>query len=452
MSTMKANSLWPARISWPGGQRGASPTLAPLSYVRGEPRFTIAPLSLSLDQLLFLITAALLSIGLIMVQSAEARIRDLPTNDNWLLRALLTKNLIHAGIALAAMTLIWRLDYRRLLGKTLVRSPALYLVALTVLLLGLTLTTPLGKEILGAKRWFALGPIGFQPSELAKLGMVSFVAAYAVHRSDRITSLLQGYLPILAVLGLVVALIIKEDFGTAVLVVGIGLIMLLMAGCRWWHVAMLLPPAAFGAYHMLFHSAFRHARLMAFMHPDLDPKGAGYHPMQSLLTIMHGGTWGVGLGNGVQKMGFLPEASSDFIFAVVCEELGLFGAIIVLALFAMFVLAGWRVAWRCESLFGKMLAFGITATIGLQAAINIAVVVVVVPTKGIALPLISSGGTGWIMMAVAIGVLMSIERVNRLEAFEASQHPTTHPGEDAYGFPVELATKTEPETQKADPV
>src|SRR5262249_4737885 len=133
------------------------------------------------------------------------------------------------------------------------------------------------------------------------------------------------------------------------------------------------------------------------------------------------GFWGRGLGNGIQKMGYLPEDNTDFIFAVVCEELGFIGALMVVVLFAGFVMVGWRVMSRCENLFGKMVAFGITAIIGLQAAINIAVVTASMPTKGIALPLISSGGTGWIMNAAAIGVLMSIERVNRREA-EARRH------------------------------
>jgi cell division protein FtsW len=199
---------------------------------------------------------------------------------------------------------------------------------------------------------------------------------------------------------------------------------------------MLVPPAAFGAYVLLWHSPFRRARLLAFLNPTADPAGAGYHPMQSLLTIISGGFWGRGLGNGIQKMGYLPEDNTDFIFAVICEELGFIGAAMVVGLFLAFVVIGWRIASRCQHQFGKMLAFGITAMIGLQAAINIAVVTVTMPTKGIALPLISSGGTGWIMNAAMIGVLMSIERINRREAWEQErQGRGAAPG---MGFPVQV--------------
>jgi cell division protein FtsW len=155
-----------------------------------------------------------------------------------------------------------------------------------------------------------------------------------------------------------------------------------------------------------------------------------------LLTIASGGFWGLGLGNGIQKMGYLPEDNTDFIFAVICEELGFFGAMMVIGLFLAFVVIGWRIATRCQHQFGKMVAFGITAMIGLQAAFNIAVVTVTVPTKGIALPLISSGGTGWIMNAIAIGVLMSIERVNRREI--AMKQMGERPAEPALGFPVQV--------------
>jgi len=211
------------------------------------------------------------------------------------------------------------------------------------------------------------------------------------------------------------------------------LAMVLMAGCRWWHVGLLMPGAGLVVYQML-HTPWRRARLLAFLDPWADPKGAGYHIIQSLLTIVSGGIPGRGLGNGIQKMGYLPEDNTDFIFAVVCEELGFVGALMVIGLFAGFVVVGWRVMCRCQNLFGKMVAFGITAIIGLQAAINIAVVTASMPTKGIALPLISSGGTGWIMNAVAIGVLMSIERMNRREAAGLrSSSPAS-----GQGFPVQM--------------
>jgi cell division protein FtsW len=445
----KSKSQWPTRVAWPreagSPSLGAVPALVTAYPVRaylGRSRFVLAPLSLTLDQLLFLITAALLCIGLVMVQSADSRIRGVVGGEtgNWLTAAFNTKNAIHAGIAMVALTLLWRWDYRKLLGSgrgrfPLLMSPSTWLIVLTIGMLVAVLVTPLGREINGARRWLALGPIGFQPSELAKLSLVLFVSAYAVHRQAKVRSFFWGFLPLIVIFGIAAGLVVKEDFGTTVLIAAVVLVMILMAGCRWWHVGLLIPPAAVVIRHML-NTPFRRARLLAFLDPFADMKGAGYHPAESLLTIASGGFWGLGLGQGIQKMGYLPEDNTDFIFAVICEELGFFGALIVVALFLLFVIIGWRIASRCQNQFGKMVAFGITAMIGLQAAINIAVVTVTMPTKGIALPFISSGGTGWIMNAVAVGVLMSIERINRREI--EARMMGDRDAEPALGFPVQV--------------
>lgn len=432
----KGQSIWPARVSWPRRAEGAEVlpalvTAMPARSYLGRSRFVISPLSLSLDQFLFLITAALLCLGLVMVQSADARVRAV--TDNWLMQAFSNKNAIHASIALLVLTAIWRMDYRVLLGRSLLTSPSVWLIGLTFVFLVAVLVTPLGKEINGARRWLALGPVGFQPSELAKLSLVLFVSAYAVHRADRIRSFVWGFVPLIIVFGLVAGLVVKEDFGTTVLIAAVIMVLILMAGCRVWHLALLLPPVVVVVYHML-NTPWRRARLLAFRDPWADSQGAGYHVVQSLLTIASGEFWGRGLGNGIQKMGYLPEDNTDFIFAVICEELGFPGALMVIGLFLAFTLIGWRIASRCSNLYGKMVAFGITAIIGLQAAINLAVVTASMPTKGIALPLISSGGTGWIMNAAAIGVLMSIERVNRREA----ESRVIGPAEPGRGFPVEV--------------
>jgi cell division protein FtsW len=455
--TSKGPTVLPQRVPLPRGAASrvaAVPALvaggrvgAVRPYV-GRSRFVLTPLSLSLDQLLFLITAALLCFGLLMVQSADSRVRGV--HDNWFTQSFNNKNAIHAVIALLAMTAMWRFDYRKLMGKPrnrfgLLLSPAMWLVALTVGFLLAVLVTPLGKEINGARRWFGFGPLGFQPSELAKLSLVLFVAAYATHRAAQVRSFFLGFVPLMGVFGVCAALVVKEDFGTTVLVSAVALTMVLMAGCRVWHVGLLMPGAAVVIWHML-NTPFRRARLLAFLDPESDSQGAGFHVIQSLLTIASGAPWGKGLGNGIQKMGYLPEDNTDFIFAVVCEELGLVGAVMVIGLFAAFVVVGWRVMSRCNNLFGKMVAFGITAMIGLQAAINVAVVTASMPTKGIALPLISSGGTGWIMNAVAIGVLMSIERINRLERAAARGTSAAHSGQ---GFPVQLS---EPKSVAAIPV
>jgi cell division protein FtsW len=288
-----------------------------------------------------------------------------------------------------------------------------------VICLALVLTR-LGTDINGAKRWLMLRvgshALSFEPSELAKWSLVLFISVYAVHRGQQIRSFWKGFVPLMAIVGATSALILKEDFGTAALVAGISVLLMLMAGCRWWHIAMLLPPALVVLYFAVWHVPYRRERLLIFMHPHMDPKGAGYNPIQSLLSFASGGFWGRGLGDGIQKMGYLPEDNTDFIFSLIAEELGFFGCMMVILLYLSLLFSGWQVARRSQDLFGKLLAFGCTAMIGLQAAMNIAVVTVTVPTKGIALPLISSGGTGWILTAGAIGLVMSVERVNRLEA------------------------------------
>jgi cell division protein FtsW len=255
--------------------------------------------------------------------------------------------------------------------------------------------------------------IGFEPSELAKWVLIVFIAAYAAHQSHQIRSFWRGFVPLIGVVGLTAALILKEDFGTAALMVGIAGMMMLMAGCRWWHLAILIPPALAVGYFAVWHVPYRRERFLIFLHPHMDPQGAGYNPIQSLLSFSSGGFWGKGLGNGVQKMGYLPEDSTDFIFSLIAEELGFMCCLLVISLYVTLVMVGWRIVHQADNMFTKLVAFGTTATIGLQAAMNVAVVTVTVPTKGIALPMISAGGTGWILTAGAVGLLMNVDRANR---------------------------------------
>ncbi len=261
----RATTLMPRRLEWPRAESparttanstiGVVPTLVSASSApprvrpfRGRSRFVVSPLSLSLDQMLFLITAALLCFGLIMVQSADSRINP-NSQENWLPAAFSSKNMLHAAIALLVMTILWRMDYRMFLGRpprrdsngvmAMLASPSTWMVVLTVGFLAAVMVTPFGKEINGARRWFGLGPFGFQPSELAKLSLVLFVAAYATHRAGQIRSFFKGFVPLLMVFGLCAALVMKGDFGTTVLIAAVIITMFLMAGCRGWHVAML---------------------------------------------------------------------------------------------------------------------------------------------------------------------------------------------------------------------
>ena len=408
---------WPNRINWPLTARSnaapSSPRCGP-----GPGGFSVAlrPVTLTLDQILGLVCLSLLGIGLVMVHSANARISDF--SRHWFIHFFISSAALHMLLAVLAMCLVWRFDYRRLIGRSLPLSAVTFLLIAALLLLALVLTH-LGTSINGARRWLLLRTgshaISFEPSELAKWSLVLFISAYAMHREDKIRDFLRGFLPLTAIIGITCILILKEDFGTAALIAGVSAILMLMAGCRWWHLAILVPGVLVLGYFAVWHIPYRRERLLIFLHPHLDPRGAGYNPIQSLLSFSSGGFWGRGLGNGIQKLGYLPEANTDFIFSLIAEELGFFGCMVVVSLYLILTICGWRIVCRARDLFGKMAGFGCTAMISLQAAMNIAVATVSVPTKGIALPLISSGGTSWILTAAAIGLLMSIERTTRME-------------------------------------
>ncbi|MDA8377146.1 MAG: putative peptidoglycan glycosyltransferase FtsW [Planctomycetia bacterium] len=431
---------WPTRIAWAKPRSRAISGSLPDAGAAPKRCFSVAlsPISLTLDQLMLIATMALLGFGLLMTQSANARIGRFI--HDWPLRLVMNVEAIHAVLAIALLAFLWRLDYRRLLGNSLIRSVPTVLMAASMVFLALVLTR-LGTDINGAKRWLLLRigshALSFEPSELAKWSLVLFISSYAVHRGEQIRSFWKGFVPLMMVVGATSALILKEDFGTAALVAGIAALLMLMAGCRWWHLAILVPPVLVVLYFAVWHVPYRRERLLIFMHPHMDPKGAGYNPIQSLLSFASGGFWGRGLGNGIQKMGYLPEDNTDFIFSLIAEELGFFGCIVVILLYLTLVFSGWQVMHRSQDMFGKLLAFGCTAVIALQAAMNIAVVTVTVPTKGIALPLISSGGTGWILTAGAIGLVMSVERINRLKYAENNARPPSIAGTS---LPMRLET------------
>jgi len=232
-------------------------------------------------------------------------------------------------------------------------------------------------------------------------------------------SLWRGFAPPMRFGGVACALIATEDLGTAVLIGMVAVIVLLAGGAKLWHTALLAPPAAVAVGAALLSSPYRVDRLRAFLDPYQDAQGIGYHMIQSMAAVAGGGLAGRGLGNGVQKFGYLPEDTTDFIFAIICEELGLIGAVVVVCLYAGLLLCGLAIIRRAPDSFSRLLGLGILATIGLQALINMAVVTGLAPTKGIALPLLSSGGTGWALTAFCVGLLVSMDRANAAQVSEA---------------------------------
>ncbi len=269
-----------------------------------------------------------------------------------------------------------------------------------------------GEQRNQAKRWMDIMPgpmyVSFQPSELAKWVMIMFTAAYLDLFADSITDFKRRFLPICAVAALIAALIIIEDFGTAAFIALLTFLLLWIGGALWWHLLTPLALVIPGFIAAVVTSPTRINRIRNFFSSDMIP----YQALQSLKAVSTGGLMGAGLGRGIFKYGHLPEDTTDFIFAVISEELGFIGAMWVLLLFVAFVILGIRVVMRCPDRFGKLLGAGIVLAIGIQAAINIGVVTVVLPTKGIPLPFISAGGTSLLLTAAATGLLLSIARQN----------------------------------------
>lgn len=364
------------------------------------------------------VTAALLAVGLVMVASAGARL-DGPIVELRFWKTAFGRQLAYAILGFVAMLLAARGGHTWFAWRAGRRlQPAMILYVLTLACLAAALLPGLGVARKGAQRWLQIGPesIGlmFQPSELAKPVLVLLLAALLAGRAAALRSFVRGLLPACAALGACVALVGIEDFGTAALLAAVGAMMLIVAGARWRHVAPIGVAGAGAMAYLVWREPYRVARLTTFLDIWADPRGDGYHPVQSLVTIASGGFGGRGLGAGVQKYGYLPEARSDFVFSVICEETGMVGALLVMGLFAALIWLGWQVVRQHEAAYPRLLAFGMTFLLGLQAVMNVAVVTVVAPTKGISLPLVSAGGSGVMFLGLAVGLLVSVAREGEL--------------------------------------
>jgi len=359
---------------------------------------------------LILLAISLLLIGVVMVTSAGLAVGEESAAGITLRDVLLGRPAMFAALAVVLMLVAWRLPVSWLYTAKGAASPVPWIVLGSILLLVLVHVPPFGVEINGARRWVRFGPLGFQPSELAKWGLLIVIAWHATRRAGSMGRLGSGFLAPMALVALICALIATEDLGTAVLIAMVGVLMVLAAGAKLRHVTLLIPFGAAGFAAAVLTSPYRIDRLRAFLDPYQDPQGIGYHVLQSMAAVSGGGLAGRGLGNGLQKFGYLPEDTTDFIFAIISEELGLVGAAVVICLYATLLLCGFSIVRRAEHPFQRLLGLGILLTIGLQALINLAVVTGLAPTKGIALPLVSAGGTGWCLTAFCLGLLASIDR------------------------------------------
>jgi cell division protein FtsW len=354
------------------------------------------------DPWLILAVAALVGLGLVMVFNVsyfhgQERFGDA--------LVFVRKQLLGIGLGVVALGLAARIPaevYRRL---------AYPLLAIALVTLVLVLVPGIGAVRGGARRWMVVGPLSLQPTEFAKIALVLYLAHSLTRKGERVESFKIGVLPHALVVGLMAGLAVLEpDFGTLVLAAGLLVAMLYVGGVRLVHLGVVALAAVPALGLIAVQKPHVLERIFGFLNPDVDPLGVNFQLQQSFIAFGSGGLWGVGLGESRQKMFYLPEAHTDFIFSVVGEELGLLGALLVLALFTVVAVRGFRIALRHPDPFASLLAFGVTLSIVLQVAVNVGVVLGVLPTKGLALPFLSYGGSAMIAALAQIGILLALAR------------------------------------------
>ena len=358
------------------------------------------------DKWLFLATLALICASVVMVYSASALVALERFQQPYL---FVTRQLIWAAAGIAVLSIVMRIDYRTYRNDKLiwllVGGVALMLVAVLF-----------SRPINGTRRWFGIGGFGVQPSELAKVAAILFTAMILERRRHRINELGYSLLPIALIVGGIVALILLEpDFGTSVSLMAVIAVMVFVAGISYRYLIGAVLLALPALYVILMQADYRRRRLLIFMDPWSDPLGDGFQIIQSLIAVGTGGVFGKGLMNGVQKLFYLPEPHTDFIYAVISEETGMIGASLVLLCFCVIAWRGMRAAMKAPDGFGAFLALGITLMLVLQALVNISVVLGLMPTKGIPLPLVSNGGSSMLINLLGVGVLLNISQHSQME-------------------------------------
>jgi cell division protein FtsW len=356
---------------------------------------------LSSDTTLFAVTVALVGVGLVLVWSASSALAQEAHGSGYY---FLIRQGVWAVVGLAAMVAAMRFDYRRL------RRPAV-VYALVIATTGFLIAVLFARPVNETHRWLRIGELSFQPAELAKLAVILYLAYHLERRGERVNECLPSLFPVMLLVGWFAFLIyIQPDLGSAATLTAVGCAMLLLAGVRVRYFAALAVPGVPLLYRAVMVAAYRRDRIEAFLNPWSDARGSGYQIIQSLIAVGTGGLTGVGLMEGRQKLFYLPYPHSDFIFAVIGEELGLLGAGAVLLAFVVLLWRGLRAAWRAPDAFGTHLAAGLTLAVVMQGLINMSVVLGLLPTKGIPLPFISAGGTSLVMSLVSVGLVLSVSQ------------------------------------------
>jgi cell division protein FtsW len=360
------------------------------------------PRKLTPDMWLFGAAVVLLSVGVVMVYSASAIVAADRFRDPYF---FLRKQLFWAVLGAALLLLALRIDYRRLEGWVV---PALVVAGV---LLALVLIPPFGQSINGTRRWLRLGAVSFQPAELAKLALVLYLAAFLSRKRDVLADPRRGLVPPLLVGGTLAGLVLLQpDLGSCLTLIVLTFGLLFLAGAPLRHLAWAAAPAVPLVVLAVWMAPYRVRRIAAFVDPWSDPRGSGFQIIQSWLAFGNGGLFGQGIGGSRQKLFYLPEAHTDFVFAVVGEELGFAGALGLVALFTVLVWRGLRIGLRAPEPFGAYLALGITLLIATQTLVNLGVVTGLLPTKGLPLPFISFGGSALLVTMLSTGMLLNISQ------------------------------------------
>lgn len=351
---------------------------------------------------LFIVSTILICIGIVMIYSASSIYAWERYKDSFF---FLKRHLSFLAIGAVLGFLVMRVDYRKF------RCFARPLVLLSLLLLLLVLIPGIGREVSGARRWFRFKFISFQPSELANMAVIIYIADFIARRGDTIKTFLKGFFPPMCVLGITALLILMQpDLGTTLAICVLVFIMLFIAGIRVSYLLSVVLASIPMLYILIFSVPYRKTRIMAFLNPWLDPKGSGFQIIQSQIALGSGGAFGIGLGHSRQKLFYLPAAHTDFIFSIIGEELGLIGTISVIILFIIFIQQGLKIIKNANDKFGYFLSLGLILLISLKVVINIGVSCGIFPTKGLPLPFISYGGSSFIFDIISVGILMNIAR------------------------------------------
>ena len=352
------------------------------------------------DSILLVTTVVLVLIGLVMVFSSSGVYAMEKYNDAYY---FLKRQVVWVFLGTVVMLIAREMDYRGL------EKHAYYVMGITFLMLVAVMVPGLGKEVGGARRWLMLGGFTFQPSELAKFALILFIAKSLVKRSDQLKNFAYGYLPKLIVLGFfVVPILCQPDFGTATIICFVAFAMLMIAGLRSkfliYSILVVVPLFVFA----VMNAEYRVRRIVAFLNPWEHESNSGFQVVQSFYAFGRGGIFGSGIGSSSQKLFYLPEAHTDFIFSVIGEELGFVGALIIISLFSILIWRGFIIAYHAKDSFGTHVAIGLTLLIGIQAFMNMGVTVGLLPTKGLTLPFVSMGGSSLVVLMFSIGVLLNI--------------------------------------------